>query len=236
MFLYLILTKVFLPWNLLKILSQSKCPHKKFQVRKIISFIPHRPDLLDWRQVERREVRERIDLAFHVMDREYGVTRLLDPEGESTNHSVSPSDPFLIYLKSWRDQYIGKDLLEEGEWGAARGQLLFQRHLFHLCHLTCSLPQGTPGCLQPPPNKTRRLAQMTTCPDPQLSVSLSDATLLHLDFFPSARCWGKSAPCVRPPPGRPAAGKADVRRADPRRHPCLKHNPLPSSAPHICKT
>ena len=41
-----------------------------------------RPDLVDWRQVERRQVRERIDLAFHVMDREYGVTRLLDPEGE----------------------------------------------------------------------------------------------------------------------------------------------------------
>ena len=30
------------------------------------------------------QVRERIDLAFHVMDREYGVTRLLDPEGESS--------------------------------------------------------------------------------------------------------------------------------------------------------
>jgi hypothetical protein len=41
----------------------------------------YRPDLVDWRQVERRQVRERIDLAFHVMDREYGVTRLLDPEG-----------------------------------------------------------------------------------------------------------------------------------------------------------
>jgi hypothetical protein len=41
-----------------------------------------RPDLVDWRQVERRQVRERIDLAFHVMDREYGVTRLLDPEGQ----------------------------------------------------------------------------------------------------------------------------------------------------------
>ena len=27
-------------------------------------------------------MRERIDLAFHVMDREYGVTRLLDPEGK----------------------------------------------------------------------------------------------------------------------------------------------------------
>ena len=97
---------------------QSKYAHKKFQTHKIIFFIPHRPDLLDWRQVERREVRERIDLAFHVMDREYGVTRLLDPEGESTYHSVSPSDPFLIYLKSWRDQYIGKDLLEKRVSGA----------------------------------------------------------------------------------------------------------------------
>eukprot|EP00092_Neocalanus_flemingeri_P001303 GFUD01001391.1.p1 GENE.GFUD01001391.1~~GFUD01001391.1.p1 ORF type:complete len:5580 (+),score=1489.94 GFUD01001391.1:543-17282(+) len=44
----------------------------------------NRPDLLDWRQVEKREVRERIDLAFHVMDREYGVTRLLDPEDVDT--------------------------------------------------------------------------------------------------------------------------------------------------------
>ena len=40
-----------------------------------------RPDLIDWKKVERMRVRERIDLAFHVMDREYGVTRLLDPEG-----------------------------------------------------------------------------------------------------------------------------------------------------------
>ena len=42
----------------------------------------NRPDLLEWRKVERMRVRERIDLAFHVMEREYGVTRLLDPEGE----------------------------------------------------------------------------------------------------------------------------------------------------------
>ncbi len=27
-------------------------------------------------------VRERIELAFSVMEREYGVTRLLDPEGK----------------------------------------------------------------------------------------------------------------------------------------------------------
>merc|ERR1711971_510814 len=44
----------------------------------------NRPDLLDWRQVGRRDVRERIDLAFHIMDREYGVTRLLDPEDVDT--------------------------------------------------------------------------------------------------------------------------------------------------------
>eukprot|EP00090_Calanus_glacialis_P003456 TRINITY_DN1255_c0_g1_i12.p1 TRINITY_DN1255_c0_g1~~TRINITY_DN1255_c0_g1_i12.p1 ORF type:complete len:5152 (+),score=1465.32 TRINITY_DN1255_c0_g1_i12:61-15516(+) len=44
----------------------------------------NRPDLLDWKQVEKREVRERIDLAFHIMDREYGVTRLLDPEDVDT--------------------------------------------------------------------------------------------------------------------------------------------------------
>ena len=54
----------------------------------------YRPDLVDWRQVERRQVRERIDLAFHVMDREYGVTRLLDPEGECTvRYSTSAYEP-----------------------------------------------------------------------------------------------------------------------------------------------
>ena len=40
-----------------------------------------RPDLVDWKKVERRQVRERIDMAFHIMEKEYGVTRLLDPEG-----------------------------------------------------------------------------------------------------------------------------------------------------------
>ena len=43
----------------------------------------YRPDLVDWKKVERRQVRERIDLAFHIMEKEYGVTRLLDPEGKS---------------------------------------------------------------------------------------------------------------------------------------------------------
>lgn len=54
-----------------------------FSIETVCVHVYCRPDLLDWRQVERRDVRERIDLAFHIMDREYGVTRLLDPEGES---------------------------------------------------------------------------------------------------------------------------------------------------------
>ena len=42
----------------------------------------YRPDLVDWKKVEKRHVRERIDQAFHIMEKEYGVTRLLDPEGK----------------------------------------------------------------------------------------------------------------------------------------------------------
>jgi len=44
----------------------------------------NRPDLVDWKKLDRRQVRERIDLAFHVMEKEYGVTRLLDPEDVDT--------------------------------------------------------------------------------------------------------------------------------------------------------
>ena len=42
-----------------------------------------RPDLVEWKRVEKRQVRERIDSSFHIMDKEYGVTRLLDPEGKN---------------------------------------------------------------------------------------------------------------------------------------------------------
>ena len=62
---------------------------------KVVNFVNFRPDLLDWRQVERRDVRERIDLAFHIMDREYGVTRLLDPEGKQ-RFRVSQSETSFI--------------------------------------------------------------------------------------------------------------------------------------------
>lgn len=41
----------------------------------------NRPDLLDWRQARTQHARERMETAFHIAEREYGVTRLLDPEG-----------------------------------------------------------------------------------------------------------------------------------------------------------
>lgn len=41
----------------------------------------NRPDLLDWRKARSARPRERLDTAFHAVEKEYGVTRLLDPEG-----------------------------------------------------------------------------------------------------------------------------------------------------------
>ena len=69
-------------------------------------------------------------------------------------------------------------------------ELLFQRHLFHLCQPHLLWRKGTPGCLWPPHRKARRLAQMTTSPEPKLSLSLSGATLLHPDFFSLTQMLG----------------------------------------------
>ena len=51
----------------------------------------YRPDLVDWKKVEKRHVRERIDQAFHIMEKEYGVTRLLDPEGKMLLYTYESS-------------------------------------------------------------------------------------------------------------------------------------------------
>lgn len=42
----------------------------------------NRPDLLDWRKARSARPRDRLESAFHAVEKEYGVTRLLDPEGE----------------------------------------------------------------------------------------------------------------------------------------------------------
>lgn len=41
----------------------------------------NRPDLIDWREARQKRTRERLETAFHVVDKEYGVTRLLDIAG-----------------------------------------------------------------------------------------------------------------------------------------------------------
>jgi hypothetical protein len=44
-----------------------------------------RPDLIDWRSIRSRIARDRLENAFNVAEREYGVTRLLDPEGKNSS-------------------------------------------------------------------------------------------------------------------------------------------------------
>lgn len=48
----------------------------------------NRPDLLDWRKARSARPRERLETAFHVVEKEYGVTRLLDPEGKQFAHQI----------------------------------------------------------------------------------------------------------------------------------------------------
>lgn len=38
---------------------------------------------MDWRSLKNRGIRDRLESAFNVVEREYGVTRLLDPEGKA---------------------------------------------------------------------------------------------------------------------------------------------------------
>lgn len=57
----------------------------------------NRPDLVDWRTARSSQPRERLDRVFYVAEREYGVTRLLDPEGND-RLSVSYRDICVGYL------------------------------------------------------------------------------------------------------------------------------------------
>jgi hypothetical protein len=41
----------------------------------------YRPDLVDFRKVRGQTARENLEMAFSIAEQEFGVTRLLDPEG-----------------------------------------------------------------------------------------------------------------------------------------------------------
>ncbi|XP_076544876.1 dystonin-like protein short stop isoform X38 [Osmia lignaria lignaria] len=63
----------------------------------------NRPDLVDWRGARASQPRERLDRVFHVAEREYGVTRLLDPEDVDT---PEPDEKSLItYISSLYDVF-----------------------------------------------------------------------------------------------------------------------------------
>ncbi|KAK2709047.1 hypothetical protein QYM36_014618, partial [Artemia franciscana] len=63
----------------------------------------NRPDLVEWRTIRNRAIRERLDSAFNVLEKEYAVTRLLDPEDVDT---PEPDEKSLItYISSVYDVF-----------------------------------------------------------------------------------------------------------------------------------
>ncbi|XP_023287984.1 dystonin isoform X25 [Orussus abietinus] len=63
----------------------------------------NRPDLVDWRSARSCQARERLDRVFFIAEREYGVTRLLDPEDVDTQE---PDEKSLItYISSLYDVF-----------------------------------------------------------------------------------------------------------------------------------
>ncbi|CAH0385023.1 unnamed protein product, partial [Bemisia tabaci] len=63
----------------------------------------NRPDLVDWRGIRSRAVRERLETAFYTAEREYGVTRLLDPEDVDT-HEIDEKS-IITYISSLYDVF-----------------------------------------------------------------------------------------------------------------------------------
>ncbi|XP_050545683.1 dystonin isoform X17 [Daktulosphaira vitifoliae] len=63
----------------------------------------NRPDLVDWRTVKNKTVRERLESAFYTAEREYGVTRLLDPEDVDT-HEIDEKS-IITYISSLHEVF-----------------------------------------------------------------------------------------------------------------------------------
>ncbi|XP_048523580.1 dystonin isoform X32 [Dendroctonus ponderosae] len=63
----------------------------------------NRPDLIDWGRVRNQRPRERLETVFFVAEKEYGVTRLLDPEDVDTHE---PDEKSLItYISSLHEVF-----------------------------------------------------------------------------------------------------------------------------------
>lgn len=73
---------------LLQALICFKCIHPIFYCtgktpcyKTVPPFPLFRPDLVDFRKVQVSTPRQNLEQAFSIAEREFGVTRLLDPEG-----------------------------------------------------------------------------------------------------------------------------------------------------------
>jgi hypothetical protein len=62
----------------------------------------NRPDLVDWRSVKSKRASERMESAFYIAEREYGVTRLLDPEGGCWGMGGGVSDTVVKSVVAYR--------------------------------------------------------------------------------------------------------------------------------------
>jgi len=78
----------------------------------IFSYFPFcRPDLVDWRSLKNRGIRDRLESAFNIVEREYGVTRLLDPEGKAnTTHTHTQTT---IRRKKKGNHFVRKSAFKE---------------------------------------------------------------------------------------------------------------------------
>ncbi|CAH8653212.1 unnamed protein product [Heterobilharzia americana] len=63
----------------------------------------YRPDLIDFRQVDRQSARENLDLAFDLAERELEVTRLFDPDDIS---KITDERSIMTYVASLYDKLV----------------------------------------------------------------------------------------------------------------------------------
>lgn len=74
---------------------------KKPCYKTVPSFPLFRPDLVDFRKVQVSTPRQNLEQAFSIAETEFGVTRLLDPEGNhfcDINQTLSPKKHGFFYL------------------------------------------------------------------------------------------------------------------------------------------
>lgn len=65
----------------------------------VLTFFFFRPDLVDFRKVQVNSPRQNLEQAFSIAEREFGVTRLLDPEGIVISQLAFKV--FTVFKKKW---------------------------------------------------------------------------------------------------------------------------------------